>query len=146
LLDFLTTGAQFGNQSRPCHLTLDFGPASRDPNSGNAFWSRPHQWLAADAPDQFSYIWYGYDFPAFSQGSFSAGVDSGFRDLYVNYTPSPAPEPGTLAMLAWAPSDCWRGCAGESGSYRFTTTARTSHTFVCVGAGLHQCAERAKKE
>jgi len=58
---------------------------------------------------KFSYIWYGYDFPAFSQGSFSAGVDSGFRDLYVNYTPSPAARagvrshvgPGRIGLLAW---------------------------------------------
>ena len=99
LLDFLTAGAQLGNQSHPFHLTLDLGAGVADPNSGNAFWSRPHQWLVADAPNQFSYVWYGYDFPAFSQGSFSASVDAGFRDLYVDYTPNPVPEPGTLDPL-----------------------------------------------
>ena len=78
---------QLGNQSRPFRLTLDLGAGVADPNSGNVFWTRPHQWLVADAPHQFSYVWYGCDFPAFSQGSFSASVDAGFQDMYVNYTP-----------------------------------------------------------
>ncbi len=88
LLDFLTSGATLGNQSRPFHLALDFGPGAADPASGNAFWTQPHQWLAADTAYQFSSIWYTFDAPIYSRGSFSARFDSGYHNLYVEYTPS----------------------------------------------------------
>ena len=88
LLDFLTSGATLGTQSRPFHLALDFGPGAADPASGNAFWTQSHQWLVADEASQFSSIWYTYDVPIYSRGSFSAHFDAGFRNLFVSYSPS----------------------------------------------------------
>ena len=98
LLDF-PGGATLGSQNYPFFLSLDFGPGVDDPNSGDAFWTLPHQWLVADTPDRFSGVSLISPFPAFLQGLFSAGVDTASRNLYVSY--AAVPEPGTLVMSAF---------------------------------------------
>lgn len=85
-----------GSQGSPFKLTLDLGAA--DPNSGNTFWNKQHQWLIAEDPTGFENVWYQYNFPTFVQGSFSVSADSQFDSLFISY--APIPEPASIGLWA----------------------------------------------
>jgi len=108
LLDFLTTGTTRGTPSQRFNMTTDFGSSVADPNSGNPFWSQPHKWLVAEAPDGFRGFGYHADSPAFSEGSFSVSHNSQY--VYINYTPNLTNgEWATNGSGTWSDTANWIG-------------------------------------
>jgi autotransporter-associated beta strand protein len=83
----ITGSAYFGTPTSPVNVSLDLGANVPDPNSGNAFWNQPHQWLIATEPYVFN--WYNPNFGAapYGQGYFSITLNPVGTDVYAVYTP-----------------------------------------------------------
>ncbi len=83
----ITGSAYFGTPTSPVNVSLDLGANVPDPNSGNAFWNQPHQWLIATEPYVFN--WYNPNFGAapYEQGCFSITLNPVGTAVYAVYTP-----------------------------------------------------------
>lgn len=118
LLTFTTgTGNQLGVPGSPFSITLDLAPGLPDPNSGNVYWNKPHQWLAATAPQGFHKIYYDFNFAAYSQGSFAVAIGGSGAGVYVVYAPLVPVISSTLTAT---------GTAGLPFDYQITATGSPS--------------------
>ena len=127
LLDFTNAGANLGLPGSAINLNVDFGPGVPTPNSGNAFWSQPHQWLIAEEPGGFNNLWWNFGFPAFSQGYFSASTDAGFDSAYIEYTPYQINgQWGTNGGGTWSGTGNWSIGDVPGEVHRRATTAGTT--------------------
>ncbi|HVJ81639.1 MAG TPA: autotransporter-associated beta strand repeat-containing protein [Planctomycetia bacterium] len=99
-------------------LTLDFsglGP-SANPNGVDAFWQSNHQWMIVDwtGAGSFSGNIGSITNANWNQGFFA--LSGGNGDFFLNFSFSPVPEPGTLALLAAAAACAWRRRSKARGS------------------------------
>jgi len=99
--DLITIAGGTSTIGGTSQVQLQFTGTAVDPNTPNAFWFSPHQWLILDlVSGSLLGTFSGISNPQFYMGNFFLSGSSG--DIFLNYRFAPVPEPMSLALTGLA--------------------------------------------